>query len=213
MHRSIHAAIAIGVAGLLGSLASADVIRVQGDPDFSTERLGNFSGSIQYDYQSGNVGRLAISLTNTTDPVIGGYITGFVFNIGTPEPSGADTAALLYSSYPTLVNIPGPAINGAPFGRFEAGAGIGGQFEGGGNPTTGIGIGATGLFEFQVNSAFASVLSASSFIEGPNDFNFIVRFRGLSNGGSDKVPIPVPGSVALMGMGAIAIGSRRHRGR
>ncbi len=211
MHRSICAALAIGFVGWLSSVAGADLIRVQGAPGFSTEGLGNFAGTIQYDYQSGNTGHLAISLTNTTDPVIGGYITGFLFNIGTPEPNGVDTAALLYSSYPTVVNIPGPAINGAPFGQFDAGVGIGAQFEGGGNPTTGIGIGASGLFEFQVVSEYADVLSASSFIDGPSDFNFVVRFRGLSNGGSDKVPVPVPGSVALMGMGAIAIGSRRPR--
>lgn len=212
MRSSICTAIAAGVFGLVGSWASADIINIQGSSPNSTEGLGAFSGAIEYNFQSGNHGQLLVDLTNTTDANIGGYITGFVFNIGAPQYSGSDTAALLYSTHASIVNIAGPNINGAPFGLFDAGVGLGAQFEGGGNPHDGIAVGATGSFEFLVSSDYADVLSASSFLDGPNDNNFVVRFRGLTSGGSDKVPaVPVPGSLALLGVGAVAMGARRVR--
>ncbi len=211
MRSQVCAAVAAGVIGSISSLAAADIINIHGDSGHSTEGLGAFSGSIKYEFQSGTTGLLDINLTNTTDPLRGGFITGFVFNIGAPQYSPADTASLLLSSHPSIVNIPGPGINGMPFGHFTAGAGIGGQFEGGGNPNLGIGVGSSGAFQFEVTSDFASALTASSFIDGPNEFNFVVRFRGLANGGSDKVPVPAPASAALLGIGAVAVGTRRRR--
>ncbi|MCC6906730.1 MAG: PEP-CTERM sorting domain-containing protein [Phycisphaerales bacterium] len=211
MRSQVCAALAAGVIGSISSLAAADIINIQGDPSNSSEGFGNFSGLIQYEFQSGDTGLLDIQLTNTSDPLLGGFITGFVFNIGAPRYSQADTAALLFSTHPSIVNIPGPGVNAMPFGYFNAGAGIGGQFEGGGSPNTGIGVGSSGAFQFEVTSDFASTLTASSFIDGPNEFNFVVRFRGFANGGSDKVPVPAPASAALLGIGAVAVGARRRR--
>ena len=197
----------------LGGAAPADLINIEGLSNQSIEGLGQFQGSIEYNFLSDNHGQLLINLTNTSDPGNGGYITALIFNIGAPQRNGTDTAALIFSTYPAFENIDGPGIGGSPFGLFDAGAGIGGQFEGGGNPSGGIGVGQSGMFEFLVDSGYASVLSASSFIDGPNEFNFVARFRGFANGGSDKVPVPVPGSVALMGLGALLISSRRRRTR
>lgn len=194
-----------------GAVASADIINIQGLSSQSTEGLGHFTGSIEYNYLSGSSGQLLINLTNTSPVENGGYITALIFNVGAPQRSGTDTATLQFASFPAFENIPGPGIGGSPFGLFDAGAGIGGQFEGGGNPTQGIGVGQSGMFEFLVASPYANVLSAESFISGPNDFNFVVRFRGFADEGSDKVPVPVPGSVALLGLGAVAMSSRRRR--
>ena len=214
MRPTICTAFATGVIGLVATAASADIINIQGSSLHSTEGLGAFAGTIEYNFQSGNYGQLLVDLTNTTSPSIGGFITGFVFNIASPQRSGTDSASLLFSSHPAIVNIAGPGINGMPFGLFDAGAGIGAQFEGGASPRGGIAVGATGSFEFRVSSDHADALSASSFLSGPNEFDFVVRFRGLANDGSDKVPaVPVPGSLALLGAGAMAMGGRRHRPR
>jgi len=214
MRPTICTAFAVGVLGLVASAASADIINIQGSSLHSTEGLGAFTGTIEYNFQSGNHGLLLVDLTNTTSPAIGGFITGFVFNIGSPQRRETDAAALLSSSHSSILHIAGPDINGMPFGLFDAGAGIGAGFEGGGSPRGGIAVGATGSFEFLVSSDSADVLSASTFLNGPNEFDFVVRFRGLANDGSDKVPaVPVPGSLALLGAGAAAMGGRRHRAR
>lgn len=204
------AAAAVAVLAV-GGAASADIINIAADMGNSEHGLGNFSGTIEYNFLSGDSGQLIISLTNTSEPSNGGFITALLFNIGAPQRSGTDTASLVFSTYPDFVTIAGPGISGAPYGLFDAGAGLGGTFQGGGSPQGGIPVGQTGILEFLIDSPFASVLSASSFISGPNEFNFLVRFRGFEDGGSDKVPVPVPGSVFLLGLGAIAVSSRRRR--
>lgn len=210
MRQVLFAAAAAAIL-VVSTAAQADIINIQGLSNQSAEGLGRFTGAIEYNFLGDNHGQLLINLTNMSDPGNGGFITALIFNIGAPQRSGADTATLVQSTHPAIVDIEGPGIGGSPFGHFDAGAGIFGQFEGGGNPSVGIGVGLSGSLEFLVDSQHASVLTASSFIDGPNDFNFIVRFRGFLDGGSDKVPVPVPGSVVLMGLGAIAISSRRRR--
>ena len=96
----------------------------------STEGLGSFVGSVEYTYLGSNTGQLAVSLTDTTDPMIGGYITAFMFR--TPESMGAVSSSMLSSSHPALTNIPAGAL-GSPFpGSWIGGAGTGGQWLAGG---------------------------------------------------------------------------------
>lgn len=177
-----------------------DTPNVNGDPNVA------FSGTIDYVFNGGTNGTLNISLTNTSAAPVGGFITGFVFNVG-----GSGVSTLLsttnFASFVNLTNA-----NGQPFGSsFVGGAALGGNWEGGGNPSNGIGIGQTGSFTFDVNGANAGSISSSSFLDGPYDFNFIVRFRGLANGGSSKAPaVPAPAGVALGAM-AIGAGLRRRR--
>ncbi len=210
--RSIMGAAALAAVLAAASAVRADIINIAADMGSSESGLGNFSGTIEYNYLSGSNGQLIISLTNTSEPSNGGFLTALIFNIGAPQRSGQDTASLVFSDFPDFTTIPGPGISGAPYGLFDAGAGINGEFEGGGSPSLGVGVGQTGVFEFLVDSPLASVLSASSFISGPNEFNFLVRFRGFNDGGSDKVPVPVPGSIALLGLGAVVMSTRRRRG-
>ncbi len=200
----------MAVLGLLvaGAAARADIIEVTGLRAASTEGLGAFSASIEYNYLSGDQGQLLLDLTNTSDPANGGYITAFVFNI---DASGPRSAALVESSRPAMVDLSSDGRDASPFGWFDAGAGIGGQFLGGGNPSGGVAVGHTGFFEFLVTSEAAHALTASSFVSGPNEYDFVVRFRGFADGGSDKVPVPAPGSMALLGLGALSISCRRRR--
>jgi len=120
-------------------------------------------------------------------------ITGFVFNI-----NGNATATLTPDPTATFTNLTGP-ITAAPFGDFEAGAAIGGDWEGGGNPNTGIAAGAMQTFAFDVTGPDAATLTANSFFSelstnpgGGGAQVFVVRFRG-GTVESDKVP-GVPGS-------------------
>lgn len=190
-----------------GTITSVNIISGVGNAG-----LGSYTGSITYD----NDGLLTISLTNTTDPGIGGFITGFLFNI-----NGNATATLSPSPQHFFQNT--GSENGAPYGTFEAGAALGGNFLGGGNPNFGIGVGNTGTFTFNVTGSDKSSLTAQDFItqissQGDKEAAFLVRFKGMANNGSDKVPgvmVPLPSAAAagltLLGALGARCGLRRPR--
>lgn len=178
---SLCAAVAVlGVA--LSGIASADTIQIVGLKSVSTESLGGYLGTLDYTPGDG-VGTLAVTLENISPAANGGFITGFLFNIASAD---VNVSAVLQSATHPFQPASG---NGAPFGGdYMSGAALGGSFLGGGNPNSGIAHGTSGTFTFLVTAEDADQLTAASFMEGPYEYDFIVRFRGFQNGGSDKVP-------------------------
>jgi hypothetical protein len=176
---------AIAIA-LFGSWASAGTVNLVSNTSGSTSSLGAFTGTATYD----DVSVLTITLKNTT-PSGGGYITGFLFNIDgdatatlSPNPTGN------FSDLVTSGNL-----SGNPFGDFDAGAALGGNFLGGGSPNSGIAVGAERTFTFNLTGDDASSLRIGHFFtelsDGSDDHDagLLVRFRGIQLGeGSDKVP-------------------------
>ena len=197
----------IALAMGMGNTASADIINIVADYNNSTEGLGDFTGTLQYEYQMGDMGLLTLIINNTSDEANGGWITGVIFNFATSDENAL--ANLADATHP-FENAPWQ--NGAPYGDpFMGGAALGGDWLGGGDPGLGVGVGESGTFSFDITATDANLLSAGSFLQGPYDFNFLVRFRGFENGGSDKVPaIPAPGSIVLLGLGALAHRRRRQ---
>jgi len=204
---------AMAAAGFAMS-AQASVILIESDQANSTEELGSFTGAIEYAPNPGgsSQGQLTISLVNTTPSNIGGFLTGFVFNIASEDPQAS--AQLSSGTHPFL----GVSDHKAPpFGMsFDAGAALGGNWTGGGNPNAGVAVDDSAQFTFDVFASDADILSAESFFSGPYDHNFVVRFRGMS-GGSDKVPaggsnsLPAPGALAVLAIAGLGIGGRRRR--
>ena len=196
-------AVVLGVS----SPAPADTIEIFGDTANSTEGLGDFTGFLTYEFMLGDMGVLTVELTNLADVGNRGWITGFIFNIGSDDPNAF--AQFENGTHPFL---DAPDQNGNPFGNpFLAGAALAGNWIDGGIPEDGIATSDTGIFDFEVIAEDAAALTASSFLEGPYDFNFIVRFRGFIDDNSDKVPaVPAPGALALLGLGALA---QRRRSR
>jgi hypothetical protein len=196
----------IVVAGLAcaAGVARADVIGFESDVFASTEQLGAFEGTLSYNPA---LAELVISITNTTPASIGGYLTGIVFKIDSTDPGA--TATLISANVP-FQNT--GSASAAPFGTFDAGAALGGNWLGGGSPNSGIAVGQTGVLTFSVSASDAASLTAMSFIGSSSEPGFVARFRGMSQGGSDKVPgvIPSPaGLAALAGAGVLA--GRRRR--
>ncbi len=193
------------IAFLSGSAIAAPV-NFNSDSFNSSEATGSaYTGSMDYIYDGGNNGTLSISLTNMTDPVIGGFLTGFVFNIDSID-NGA-FASLLTASDADFLDT--EIESAGSFGSFDAGAALGADFNGGGTPSFGMGDGISESFVFSIVASDASLLSSSSFMSSTNDF--YVRFRGLTNGGSDMVgtiPSPGTGALALLGLACM---TRRRR--
>ena len=202
------AAATVAFACMCGT-ASADVF-FGGDVGSSASQTGaTYSGTIAYEFVGGSVGELTITLTNDTSASVGGYITAMAFRF-----DSADTAAwtsLISSSVAGLTNT--GTVNGAPFGTFSGGAGTGGQFEGGGKPSNGIAPGASATFVWAIHASDAASMSDLSFANAITQPSLVARFRGLADGGSDKVPatfVPAPASVALVGFAGLAASRRRR---
>ncbi len=212
-------------AWLAAPAAQASWIAIDGNGAQSTSQLGNFSGKLTYDALSATSATLTVQLTNTSNPANGGFITGFVFN----NPGNALTGASLTASNANFVLLGGPnfqnSINGAPFGSFDMGAALGGNYLGGGSPLGGLAVGQNGTFNFSLTGTHLNSLQVGDFVSARSDVQkgggggaqfLAVRFRGFANGGSDKVPgvpvsggpvgaplpTPEPTTLLLAGMGA-----------
>jgi hypothetical protein len=206
---------ATAAVGVLAGGAGAAIVPITSNSSLSTEGLGAFTGTLDYSFLGGTTGKLDVTLTNTTAAATGGYITAFMFR--PPEELGAFGCTLTASDFAAMTNIPAGA-SGSPFpGSWIGGAGTGGSWLAGGAPGGGIGVGQTGTFSFTITGANASLLTSDSFVSGDlvsDPYAFIVRFRGMNDGGSDKVPayeLPAPGALALLGAVGMCGGFRRRR--
>ncbi len=211
MHQRFTSALCALVVLFAASAARAATVFV-GDGSVGTGNTGvSYTGTLDFNSVSGV---LTITLTNTTDPAsIGGYLTGFVFNVA--GAFGPGTAVLASASNSSFLDVtvgskpkdpPFSREDASPFGSFEAGAAVGANFTGGGNPTVGIPVGGSATFTFNVTGSGVGALTDLSFLSengihppGSSDAFFVARFKGLANGDSDKVVpgtlIPLPASV------------------
>jgi len=164
---------------------------------------------------------LTVDLLNTTPAGVGGFLTGFLMNNPDETKITGITAYTTTTNF-TQIGLSANGANGAPFGDFDFGAALDANWEGGGAPSAGLAPGSVGSFTFVFSGANLGTLTDQSFVSalsvGPGGGQFFVaRFRGLIDGGSDKVPamaVPEPGTSAMLLAGLVAmigVGARRMR--
>ncbi|MCX8022294.1 MAG: PEP-CTERM sorting domain-containing protein [Syntrophorhabdaceae bacterium] len=183
-----------------------------GDTARSTEKLGDFIAEFTYNLFTPSAAELNILFKNTSPQANGGFLTGFVFN----NPNNFITNVSMTSSNPFFSLLGGPSfkdtISASPFGKFDIGAAVGGDFLGGGKPSFGIPVGGSASFKFSFEGTNLDKIDTSSFIQAKSSEGefMIARFRGFNDGGSDKVPanvikVPEPEIVFLLGFGLLGL--------
>jgi len=198
--------IAAGVAAAIAA-AGAQASMLSFFSKEGTEGIGSFTGTMEWIYPADGTdcGQLIVSLTNTSDVGNGGFITGFGFQA---IEGIVVTYQDLDDGFSQIEDF-----NAAPYGSFDWGAALGGNFLGGGSPKAGVAVGETRDFLFEVcaTAEFLATLDVEDFFEDESGYGFVTRFKGFEDGGSDKVPgsVPTPGAVALLAVAGLA--SRRRR--
>ena len=203
--------LAAAVAAIALSSAAQATLNFTSIPNMPT--LGAFTGSMTWTYLGAGSGTLGITITNTSAPANGGYITGLAFN----TVSGVTLS--LSSGRAGFIGMTNVAAS--PFENFDFGTALGGNWLGGGSPSAGIGVGVTDSFVFGVSGSdsFLASLSDSSFFDTASLPGFAARFRGFADGTSDKVGgtptppnvVPLPQTLSLAGGGILAIALLRRR--
>lgn len=223
----------LALAALCASFGSAraDLINIA-----DNELPGQFTGTVEVTNQTSSSALIRVTLTNTSPFSNGGFLTGFAFNdpnttskgnIGTVTsyqqvyvPSTGQNFTLLGA--PTYSNT----VSTSPYGLFDIGAAVGGDWLGGGTPSQGLAVGETGTFSFLVSGTGLNNLSAANLLTAMSSngtAGFVVRFRGFNDGSSDKDvagvvvkppvnnPVPAPPALVLAGIGFVALIGRARR--
>ena len=160
--------------------------------------------------------QFTIVLTNTSAPANSGFITADAFDL--PGTLGAILVSPTNSGF-TLISGAIKVVPITPTREFllttDPSPDSNNSFEGGGNPNTGIAAGSTLTFVFDITGG---TLTDSSINESFILNSQVIRFRGFSDGGSDKdivllATVPEAASFLLFATGLVVLVIGKKGGR
>jgi hypothetical protein len=195
------------VAAVVAPSASASFVFVS---DLGLEQQGAYTGSLDFVQVNATTANLVVTLTNISAAANGGYLTAFAFNVA----PGMTIAVSMGSGLPHWQALSNP-VDASPLPMFDWGASSSADWQGGGPPAFGIGVGQTVSTTLVITAApgvLAGLTEASFFDASRTGYAFAARFRGFENGMSDKVVgiVPAPGALALLGIAAAVTRLRRR---
>lgn len=209
--------VGMAAAAMMSCSALAGPITVVGNSTNNPLDPGDFKAVFSYSYSAiTSTGTLTVEMENTT-PSGNGYLTGFLFGkVDLGAFSSISLSAAPNSEWKLALDD-----SGSPFGNFEYGAALDGDWTGGGSPSDGIAAGDSFTFEFKFVGGNAATLDTADFLQADDNGRFMaVRFRGGGMGGegSDKVLgtivlIPLPAPVWMAGAGLLAVAGYRMKRR
>jgi hypothetical protein len=194
----IRALAAAAVLALGGTYAAAGTTSVNFASDVSQHHLGSFTGTATYDSTDG---KLTLVVQNTSPTAKGGFLTAFAFDIAGnsvakyDDPDGGHKPNT--NGFDDIRNKKG-IVNAAPFGKYEAGAGLDGKWMPGGIKR-GIAAGASDTFVFDVSGTGASSLTVADFFSGgKTGLNIVATFKGMKHNRSDRAGGIMSGAVSTL---------------
>lgn len=202
------------LAGTMSTVAIADMILITSNNAASSNQTsyGGFFGSLQYDFLGNDSALMTLTLTNTSQ--FDGKLVALAFDAAA-DTSGWTFSPAMSSGLSSAWSDIAGSINTAPFGMRSFGASNTSSWVGGGSPNTGLHVGDTGVWIFE--GMGADSVSAADFLSPNGGYNLMIRFRGFSNGASDKLPAmpdePPPVVPGFVGLPLIALAGLRRRRR
>ena len=171
-------------------------------PSGDAEGLGMFEGELTLEHMGKRKARVTVTIRNLMSPIEGGYITGIALNNPYDQISSVKFASRNNQNFQVIgANRPYNAVKALPYGLFDFGVAVGGDFNLNNEYQLGLApdMGSSvHTFVFNITGDDLDILSAQDFVNesskrrgGEQIASFVVKFKGLNDNTEQTVAFNV----------------------